>query len=118
MTDNSAAIAATLRQVSRNIADLADLLDGNIPGASDRVAREVTTLYGFLYGFPMSPEHGCQRHLNSGSGSGANNVRVTFRSCNARQVVRSRRSAPEAGRARAPNVRRVCGGGFPCGRAA
>jgi hypothetical protein len=57
MNDNSAAIAATLRQVSRNIADLADLLDGNIPGASDRVAREVATLYEF----PMSPEHGLNR---------------------------------------------------------
>ena len=41
--DNSAAIATALRQVSRSIADVADLLDGNIPGDSDRVAREAAT---------------------------------------------------------------------------
>ena len=56
-TDNSAAIAAALRQVSRSIADVADLLDGNIPGDSDRVAREAATLYEF----DVSPEQGLSR---------------------------------------------------------
>ena len=45
--DNNAAMAAALRQISRSIADIADLIDGNIPGDSDRVAREVATLYEF-----------------------------------------------------------------------
>jgi hypothetical protein len=55
--DNSAAIAAALRQVSRSIADVADLLDGNIPGDSDRVAREAATLYEF----DVPPEQGLSR---------------------------------------------------------
>ena len=55
--DNSAAIATALRQVSRSIADVADLLDGNIPGDSDRVAREAATLYEF----DVPPEQGLSR---------------------------------------------------------
>jgi hypothetical protein len=38
-------------------ADLADLLDGNIPGTSDWAAREVATLCEF----PMTPEQGLNR---------------------------------------------------------
>lgn len=55
--DNSAAIAAALRQVSRGIADIADLIDGNIAGDSDRVAREAATLYEF----DVSPDRGLSR---------------------------------------------------------
>jgi hypothetical protein len=57
VNDTNTAIAAALRQVSRSIADVADLLDGNLPGTSDRVAREVATLYEF----PMSKEQGLNR---------------------------------------------------------
>ncbi len=55
--DNSAAIATALRQVSRSIADIADLLDGNIPGDSDLVARQAATLYEF----DVPPEQGLSR---------------------------------------------------------
>jgi hypothetical protein len=57
VNDNSTAIAAALRQISRGIADVADLLDGNISGDSDRVAREAAALYEF----PMAPAPGLSR---------------------------------------------------------
>ena len=55
--DNRTAIAEALRHVSRGIADIADLLDGNIPGDSGRVAREAATLYEF----DVPPEQGLSR---------------------------------------------------------
>jgi len=55
--DKSTAIAMALRQVSRSIADIADLLDGNIPGDSDLVARQAATLYEFA----VPPEQGLSR---------------------------------------------------------
>jgi hypothetical protein len=53
----SAAIAAALRQVSRSLFDLADLLDGNIPGDSGLIARHVATLREF----DVPPERGLSR---------------------------------------------------------
>jgi transposase len=49
--DNSKAIAAALRQVSRSIANLAALIDGNIPGSSNLIARQV-------WGAPDLPDCG------------------------------------------------------------
>lgn len=55
--DNRAAIATALRQVSRSIADIADALDGNIPGDGGLVARQAATLYEF----DVPPEQGLSR---------------------------------------------------------
>jgi hypothetical protein len=45
-TDNKA-VAAAVRQLSRDLADLATLLDGNVPGDSDLTARQIATLMDF-----------------------------------------------------------------------
>lgn len=44
---NTKAIAAAVRQLSRNLADLAALLEGNEPGDSDLIARQIATLLEF-----------------------------------------------------------------------
>ena len=44
--DNKA-IAAAVRQLSRDLADLAALLDGNVPGDGDLIARQIAMLMEF-----------------------------------------------------------------------
>jgi len=56
LTDNSKAIVAVLRQVSRNIAELAALLDGNVPG-DDLAVRQAAALREF----DVPPERGLSR---------------------------------------------------------
>ena len=46
-----------LRQVSRSIADLAALIDGNIPGDSDLVARQIAAMREF----DLKPSQGLDR---------------------------------------------------------
>ena len=56
LTDDRKAIAAGLRQVSRSLADLAALLDGNVPG-DDLAARQTEALREF----DVPPERGLSR---------------------------------------------------------
>jgi hypothetical protein len=47
MDTNNKAIAEKLRDVSRSISELAALIDGNIPGDNDLVARQIATMREF-----------------------------------------------------------------------
>jgi hypothetical protein len=61
MDSNTKAIADKLRQVSRDISELADLIDGNIPGDRGRTAREIAVLREF----DVKPSQGLSREQAS-----------------------------------------------------
>jgi hypothetical protein len=55
--DDRAAIAATLRRIGASITDLADLMEGNVPGDSSLIARQIACLREF----DVPPENGLSR---------------------------------------------------------
>jgi hypothetical protein len=55
--DDRTAIAATIRKIGANFADLADLIEGNVRGDSGLVARQIACLREF----DVPPERGLSR---------------------------------------------------------